>query len=181
MSEEPKRRGPKPKPPSEVRRNNFTFRIRDEMRGKLIAASEKSGRPMSEEAERRIEMTFLDEEMFGGVNTQRLGRLISAAIFIKEKFRKQPWDEWPRFEVREDAIDAIEAEFRRSERWITLPKVVHQALIEYRDSTTGYNSSLETALLNVIRAGLTANGHPVSDRSGDHPDANEWVQLERPR
>lgn len=89
MSEEAKKkRGPKPKPPEEVRRNNFTFRIRDRMRAQLIEAAEISGRAMSEEAERRLEETFRFEGEFGEV-----AKLIGMAIKAIEARDGKKWSE----------------------------------------------------------------------------------------
>lgn len=78
---EQKRRGPKPKPASEVKRNSFTLRMRDDMRAKLQAAADQAGRPMSEEAERRIETSFQIEAAFG--SGARLDILQSIALTMK--------------------------------------------------------------------------------------------------
>jgi hypothetical protein len=52
------KRGPKPKPSGEVKRNNFTFRMCFDLRVKVMALSAKSGRPMSEEVEARLIASF---------------------------------------------------------------------------------------------------------------------------
>lgn len=72
---EPKKRGPKPKPSSEIRRNNLTFRIRDVMRDKLQAAAEKSGRSMSEVVEIAVEQ-YLDGPEFAA----KIAALVAAKL-----------------------------------------------------------------------------------------------------
>jgi predicted transcriptional regulator len=45
-------------PESLKRRHNVTFRIRDDLRAKLQTAADLSDRSLSEELERRIELSF---------------------------------------------------------------------------------------------------------------------------
>lgn len=53
-----KRMGRPPKSPEKGKRQNYTFRMSDADRDKLIAFAERSGRSMSEEIERRVELSF---------------------------------------------------------------------------------------------------------------------------
>lgn len=53
-----KRRGGQPKPAAERKRNNLTFRVRDQMRADLEAAAAASGRSVSEEIEYRLTRDF---------------------------------------------------------------------------------------------------------------------------
>ena len=55
---QPKRRGRPPKYQGEGKRQNFSFRIRDVVRERLIAECQKSGRSISEEIELRLERSF---------------------------------------------------------------------------------------------------------------------------
>jgi len=67
MEEEkqPKRRGRPPKYAGEGKRQNFSFRIRDAIRERLVAVVEKTGRSLSEEIEWRIEHSFEWEDQLG--------------------------------------------------------------------------------------------------------------------
>jgi hypothetical protein len=60
---EPKRsKGRPPKPPSDRKRNNLTFRARDNLKADLELAAEKAGRSVSEEIEYRLNRDFSWEE-----------------------------------------------------------------------------------------------------------------------
>lgn len=54
-----RRRGGQPKPEDERKRNNITFRVRDDLREKLGRISEATGRTISEEIAHRISLTFV--------------------------------------------------------------------------------------------------------------------------
>ena len=58
----PKRRG---RPPKYGQRQNFSFRITDEMRQRLIDTVKRSGRSLSEEIEHRVELSYLCEIILG--------------------------------------------------------------------------------------------------------------------
>lgn len=59
MSDQPKRRrGGQPKPASQRKRNNLTFRVRDQLRADLVAAAADSGRSVSQEIEFRLGRDF---------------------------------------------------------------------------------------------------------------------------
>lgn len=65
-------RGRPPKDPATRRSHFLTFRTRAELQGKLAAAAAETGRSISEEAEHRLERSFLvDAEL-----NQALGRVI---------------------------------------------------------------------------------------------------------
>lgn len=53
-----KRMGRPPKAPEKGRRQNYTFRMSDADRDKVVAAADAAGRSVSEEIERRIEDSF---------------------------------------------------------------------------------------------------------------------------
>jgi hypothetical protein len=59
-------RGRPPVPMSEKRVRNFTFRSRGDMHERLSEAAEVNGRSISEEIERRLERSFLPEEIEQG-------------------------------------------------------------------------------------------------------------------
>lgn len=83
-----KRRGPKPKALSALKRANLTFRVRDGMREKLINAGEASGRSVSEEIERRLEDSFRINEEFGTGGRLDLLRLVSSVLRMTEWLTK---------------------------------------------------------------------------------------------
>jgi hypothetical protein len=60
-----KRRGRPPKYAGEGKRQNFSFRIRDQVRDRLINAVKETGRSLSEEIEWRIERSFEWQDAFG--------------------------------------------------------------------------------------------------------------------
>ena len=53
-----RKRGGQPKPPSERKRNNLTFRARDQLKTALESAAAVSGRSVSEEIEFRLNRDF---------------------------------------------------------------------------------------------------------------------------
>jgi Arc-like DNA binding domain len=58
-----KRIGRPPKPAKERKSVNFTFRSRGDMRQKLRDAAALGGRSISEEIERRLDLSFQQEQM----------------------------------------------------------------------------------------------------------------------
>jgi hypothetical protein len=67
--EHPKRRpGGQPKPPSERKRNNLTFRARDQLRAALESAADDSRRSVSEEIEFRLNRDFAWEAVKGDID-----------------------------------------------------------------------------------------------------------------
>lgn len=61
------KRGGKLKPPAQRKRNNLTFRARDQLKASLAAAAEINRRSLSEEIEHRLEKSFLYEQALGDV------------------------------------------------------------------------------------------------------------------
>ncbi len=62
--EQPKRRGRPPKYAGEGKRQNFSFRIRDKVRERLVDVVKETGRSLSEEIEWRIEKSFEWDDAF---------------------------------------------------------------------------------------------------------------------
>jgi hypothetical protein len=81
--------------PSKGKRANFTFRLTDALRAKLAAAAEESDLSMSEEIERRLDVSFsgrtIVEELLGGHETSRLLLTIGHAIRVVEITTGKSW------------------------------------------------------------------------------------------
>jgi hypothetical protein len=108
----------KPGRPSLGKRGNFTFRVREGIRDRLIAAAKTSGVSVSEEIERRIEFTFSSAgvvaEMLGGAETARLMFTFALAVQEVERVTGKPW--WkhaPTFQAVEVAIREILKVYQR--------------------------------------------------------------------
>jgi hypothetical protein len=71
MTHHPKRRGGQPKSAAQRKRNNLTFRTRDELRQRLETAAAVSGRSISEEIEYRLNRDFNWEATKGDVDKVR--------------------------------------------------------------------------------------------------------------
>ena len=86
----------KPGRPSLGKRGNFTFRVRDQIREKLIEAAASSDVSVSEEIERRIEQSFsaagVVAEMFGGVATAQLMSTMAFAVRSVEMQTGKNWN-----------------------------------------------------------------------------------------
>jgi hypothetical protein len=102
----------KPGRPALGKRGNFTFRVRENVRERLIAAAESSNLSVSEEIERLLErqLTVIDTvaEMFGGKENAQL--LFAFAVAIQELeriFGKPWWSDKLTCEALQRAIDAI--------------------------------------------------------------------------
>ena len=92
MSKSAKR---KPGRPSLGKRQSFTFRVRGHVRDLLVAAAQSSGVSVSEEIERRVELTFssagIVSEMFGGIENAQLLFAFAVAIQEVERNTGKPW------------------------------------------------------------------------------------------
>jgi hypothetical protein len=72
MTQHPKRRrGGQPKPAAQRKRNNLTFRVRDQLRERLEKAAAANGRSVSEEIEYRLNRDFAWEEGKGDIQKMR--------------------------------------------------------------------------------------------------------------
>jgi hypothetical protein len=72
MTQEPKRRrGGQRKPAAERKRNNLTFRVRDQLRADLEQAAAANQRSVSEEIEHRIERSFVVDATLGDIEAFR--------------------------------------------------------------------------------------------------------------
>src|SRR4051812_556844 len=64
-------RGGQTKPPLLRKRNNLTFRARDQLKQDLEAVAAKNARSLSEEIEARLEQSFVDDKALGGPEMAR--------------------------------------------------------------------------------------------------------------
>jgi hypothetical protein len=74
MAQQPRpkrRRGGQPKPAAERKRNNLTFRARDQLRADLEKAASEANRSMSEEIEYRLGRALQWEKVLGDVEAFR--------------------------------------------------------------------------------------------------------------
>src|SRR5262245_34781457 len=73
MSQRPKKRRPggQPKPASVRKRNNLTFRVRDDLRERLARAAQDNERSISEEIELRLNRDFGWEQAKGDIEQMR--------------------------------------------------------------------------------------------------------------
>ena len=67
--------------PSKGKRGNFTFRLTDALREKLVAAAEKSDLSISEEIERRLDRSFISEDQIGPVGAE-LAHMVTLAAML---------------------------------------------------------------------------------------------------
>jgi len=99
----------KPGRPSLGKRQSFTFRVRENVRDLLVAAAQASHVSVSEEIERRIELTFssagIVAEMFGGMKNAQLLFTISIAIQEVERATGRSW--WADYSTIEQVQRAI--------------------------------------------------------------------------
>src|SRR5687768_15799373 len=63
-----RQRGGQPKDPAERKRNNLTFRARDQLKASLAQQAKTNSRSLSEEIEHRLEMSFEWERGFRDVD-----------------------------------------------------------------------------------------------------------------
>ena len=80
MTQEPRpkrRRGGQPKPAAERKRNNLTFRARDQLKADLEKAAAASNRSVSEEIEFRLSQAFQWEKVLGDLESfkARMGEM----------------------------------------------------------------------------------------------------------
>ena len=100
-SKKPKMGRP-PLPPEKRKRPSMGFRPTAEMRGKLEEAAAASGFSLTQEVERRLERSFLDEEArdreWGGKKLHGLFRMMAGALEVIEQGRdKTCADDWGTF------------------------------------------------------------------------------------
>ncbi len=89
------RSGRRAMPAEKRKRNNLTFRTRDDLKRLLEVGAEKAGRSLSEEIEVRLERSFQQEADSGGRELQGLLRqMVGAAEIIQERTGKTAFDDW---------------------------------------------------------------------------------------
>ena len=89
MSDEPKktpkRMGRPPKSPEKGRRQNYTFRMSDADRDRIVKAAGGSGRSLSEEIEQRLVLYAQVEDEFGSGSRLDLLRLMAVTLKFTER------------------------------------------------------------------------------------------------
>lgn len=120
IEEKPRKRmGRPPKAPEKGRRQNYTFRLSDQVRDQLIDAASESGRSMSEEIEWRIEESFREKQgemlakslLNGSDNLYRLVSRISGLVGALENYKDKSGNrlgsrDWDNHEPTRAAIRA---------------------------------------------------------------------------
>ena len=90
-----KKRGRPALPPGEGKRSAVGLRVTAALRKRLERAAETSGRSMSQEAEIRLERSFLEEDAeykaFGGEDRYRLMKWLALSIQIAEDVTGKNW------------------------------------------------------------------------------------------
>jgi predicted DNA-binding protein len=136
--EQPKRRGRPPKYAGEGKRQNFSFRIRDKVRDRLIEAVADTGRTLSEEIEHRIEQSFNQVDVenilnfyFGAKDTIDLLKEIAPYINYHIAVNKKSWrnDKATRDAIRDHILalfSALDDEKGYAERI-----AAYEAMLEY--------------------------------------------------
>jgi hypothetical protein len=104
MAERKKRIGRPTKPGTAGQRVSLGLRVMAETKRKLEAAAIKSGRSQSQEAEFRIEQSFLKEEVYGGKELNGLLMLmVGAAEIIQARTGKSWSSDWDTFVMAQAA------------------------------------------------------------------------------
>ena len=78
--EKKRRRGGQRKPAATRKRNNLTFRTRDQLRDQLERTATAAGRSISEEIEYRLTLSFSHEDAFGDPAMRRIAILMAVAF-----------------------------------------------------------------------------------------------------
>jgi hypothetical protein len=78
--EKRRRRGGQRKPAATRKRNNLTFRTRDQLRAQLERMATASGRSISEEIEYRLTLSFSHDDAFGEPAMRRIAILMAVAF-----------------------------------------------------------------------------------------------------
>lgn len=93
-SEEGRKRGGQLKPPEERKRNNLTFRARDELREQIRRCAEASGRSISEEIEHRLEISIAGNEQTRfelGEDVFRIAKAMATSLTQIEDWSEKSW------------------------------------------------------------------------------------------
>ncbi len=88
--------GRPPLPPEKRKRPSMGFRPTVELRGRLEEAAGASGLSLTQEVERRLERSFIDEDRLGGPLVFRLAALFGITMHLveevtEEKFKSDPF------------------------------------------------------------------------------------------
>jgi hypothetical protein len=78
--EKKRRRGGQRKPAATRKRNNLTFRTRDQLRDQLERAASTAGRSISEEIEYRLTLSFSHDDAFGGPAMRGIAMMMALAF-----------------------------------------------------------------------------------------------------
>lgn len=84
-------RGGQTKPPLERKRNNLTFRARDQLKQDLEAIAAKNGRSLSEEIEFRLELSLDCDKALGGSEMACVVRSFGPHVLALEAKTGRRW------------------------------------------------------------------------------------------
>lgn len=111
--------GRPPLPPEKRKRPSMGFRPTTDLREKLEHASATSGLSLTQEVERRLEQSFLDEaalvEAFGGKETYYLLRMLGSVAALIQSRTGKTIDDW------ETRLAIISAWKRQIPEWMPAP------------------------------------------------------------
>ena len=96
--EKQRRRDGRRKPAAARKRNNLTFRTRDQLRDQLERVAAAAGRSISEEIEYRLTLSFSHDDAFGGPAMRRIAILMAVAFHSAGNLTSsgKPIEEWIR-------------------------------------------------------------------------------------
>jgi hypothetical protein len=85
----------RPPLPEEQRRSNLTFRVRNQLRARLLTAAQESDRSLSQELEIRLENSIAQEDgaaaYLGGSHNALLMRVITSVVSLIEANERAKW------------------------------------------------------------------------------------------
>src|SRR4051794_14198992 len=96
MVSEERRRGRPSVPKEDKKRNNLTFRTRDDLRDLLSSSAEQAGRSVSEEIEFRLRRSYYEDEriteLFGSRRNFELLKVIASLMQLPVNLRDRGAD-----------------------------------------------------------------------------------------
>lgn len=164
----------KPGRPSLGKRQSFTFRVRENVRDLLVAAAQSSNVSVSEEIERRVELTFssagIVAEMFGGIENAQLLFAFAIAIQEVERATGKPW--WADASTSEQmrrAIDTLVVAHtplspevrKRSEEWFAKHGTLAELGRRYGPFIDHFQIGDDAAALAMVKAQLAVRNAPA--------------------
>lgn len=129
-TEKNRKKGRPPLPKGKAKREAIGLRTTPELKERLQKAADKSGRSLSQEAEFRIELSYLADSFLGGQKYADVARYMSVVIDIIESHKKARWTaDYETFQAVLVAVRMILKEFAEPELQDDL---VAEVLSEFR-------------------------------------------------